>query len=228
MNSPCVRCVHQAKEQSVPDGPVPRSAKQRRSGAKANVDHTERRVIAIGGSAGAIGAVKALCDALQPDIPAAICIVIHVGARGRNLIAGALGERCPIPVGTAVDGQSLINGRAYVAAADHCGRYDPPRAWTPREPRASSDRSTIEFGRHELWLSRHWRCSNRHAERWRGGARRSQALRRSDRCAKPHRGRGARHDASRHPPGENATLPIGRDPRPGIALPKTSAKRVDA
>jgi two-component system chemotaxis response regulator CheB len=85
--------------------------------AEAEVDRV--RVIAIGGSAGAIGAVRALCDTLPKDIPAAVCIVIHVGARGNNLIADVFGERCAIPVETAVDGRRLEHGRAYVAAADH-------------------------------------------------------------------------------------------------------------
>jgi two-component system chemotaxis response regulator CheB len=77
------------------------------------------RVIAIGGSAGAVGAIRALCDTLPKDIPAAICIVIHVGSRGTNQMAQVFGDRCPIPVETAVDGQKLEVGRAYVAAADH-------------------------------------------------------------------------------------------------------------
>jgi two-component system, chemotaxis family, protein-glutamate methylesterase/glutaminase len=83
------------------------------------VDRTARRVIAIGGSAGAIAAVKTLCDSLPPGIPAAICIVIHVGARGHNLLGHVFQERCAIPIETAVDGQRLEAGRAYVAAADH-------------------------------------------------------------------------------------------------------------
>lgn len=78
-----------------------------------------QRIIAIGGSAGAIGAIRTLCGGLSSEMPAAICIVIHVGARGQNLVASALGGSCPIPVETAVDGQRLENGRAYVAAADH-------------------------------------------------------------------------------------------------------------
>ena len=78
-----------------------------------------QRVIAIGGSAGAIGAIKTLCDSLSPDIPAAVCIVIHVGARGRNLLADLFQKRCPIPIVTAVEGQRLEPGRAYVAAADN-------------------------------------------------------------------------------------------------------------
>ncbi|HSU99829.1 MAG TPA: chemotaxis protein CheB [Roseiarcus sp.] len=77
------------------------------------------RIIAIGGSAGAIGAIRALCDSLPGDIPAPICIVIHVGARGNNQLPQVFGQRCPIPVETAIDGQKLERGRAYVAAADH-------------------------------------------------------------------------------------------------------------
>jgi two-component system chemotaxis response regulator CheB len=77
-----------------------------------------QRIIAIGGSAGAIGAIQTLCGGLSSEIPAAICIVVHVGARGHNLVAAALGGRCPIPVETAVDGQKLEHGRAYVAPAD--------------------------------------------------------------------------------------------------------------
>jgi two-component system, chemotaxis family, protein-glutamate methylesterase/glutaminase len=82
------------------------------------VDRGEGRVIAIGGSAGGIAAIKTLCGTLTPDIPAAICIVIHVGARGHNVLADIFQERCPIPMETAVDGQKLQHGRAYVAAAD--------------------------------------------------------------------------------------------------------------
>ena len=77
------------------------------------------RVIAIGGSAGSIEAIKELCGSLPADIPAAICIVVHVGARGHNLMADIFGAKCAIPVTTASDGQKLAHGRIYVAAADH-------------------------------------------------------------------------------------------------------------
>ena len=77
------------------------------------------RIIAIGGSAGAIGAIKTLCNSLPADIPAAVCIAVHVGARGKNVIADIFDDRCSIPVTTAVDGERLPQGHAYVAAADH-------------------------------------------------------------------------------------------------------------
>jgi two-component system, chemotaxis family, protein-glutamate methylesterase/glutaminase len=77
------------------------------------------RIIAIGGSAGAISAIRTLCGSIPADIPAAICVVIHVGARGNNLLPDIFGPKCPIPVVTAADGQKLEHGRIYVAAADH-------------------------------------------------------------------------------------------------------------
>jgi chemotaxis response regulator CheB len=58
---------------------------QRPSGLEANLKPDQQRIIAIGGSAGAISAIRALCDTLPADIPAAVCIVVHVGARGHNL-----------------------------------------------------------------------------------------------------------------------------------------------
>ena len=46
-------------------------------------------------------------------------VVIHVGAGGRNLLAGILDEICPLPVSTAADDQALEDGHVYVAPADH-------------------------------------------------------------------------------------------------------------
>jgi two-component system chemotaxis response regulator CheB len=82
------------------------------------MNDNELRLIAVGGSAGAIPAIREICRGLTPDIPAAVCIVIHVGARGANLLAGMFGERCPLPFVTAADGQKLEPGHAYVGAAD--------------------------------------------------------------------------------------------------------------
>ena len=102
------------------------------------------RVIAIGGSAGAIGALKTLCGSLSPDIPAAICIVIHVGAHGNNHMADVFRDRCPIPVETAVDGQKLEHGRAYVAAADHHLIVADDTIWLGRGPRENLARPAID------------------------------------------------------------------------------------
>ncbi|HZZ62327.1 MAG TPA: chemotaxis protein CheB [Roseiarcus sp.] len=76
------------------------------------------RVICIGGSLGAIAAVMEFCGTLSRDIPAAICVAIHTGARGPNLLAEIFGKKCPLPFAIAADEQKLEVGRAYVAPRD--------------------------------------------------------------------------------------------------------------
>lgn len=77
------------------------------------------RIIAIGGSLGAVDAVKRLCGAFPPDLAASLAIVIHVGAEGNNFLAGIFQEISVIHVRTAVDGEPLQQGHAYIAPADH-------------------------------------------------------------------------------------------------------------
>lgn len=78
-----------------------------------------RNVIAIGGSLGSVDAMKQLCRGLPRDVAASIAIVIHVGARGNDLLADIFDATSAIPVSTAIDGERFHSGRAYVAPADH-------------------------------------------------------------------------------------------------------------
>ena len=82
------------------------------------MDKSDQRLIAIGGSLGAVRAVSALCAALPRDIPAAVCIVVHVGARGANMLAQIFDDAGSFPIVTASDGQKVESGRGYVAPAD--------------------------------------------------------------------------------------------------------------
>jgi two-component system chemotaxis response regulator CheB len=77
-----------------------------------------RDVIAIGGSLGAVGAMKQLLRELPHDLAAMIFVVIHVGARGKDLLADVLGESAGFTVTTAIDGERVQRGRAYIAPAD--------------------------------------------------------------------------------------------------------------
>ena len=77
-----------------------------------------RDIIAIGGSTGAVDAVKQLCRDLPADLVAKLLIVIHVGAKGNNLLAGIFNAESPIAITTAVDNEVLRPGHAYVAPAD--------------------------------------------------------------------------------------------------------------
>ena len=88
-------------------------------GAYQGMDDNLHRIVAIGGSAGAIGAVKRMCASMPSQLPAAVCIVVHVGSLGDNLLASILNDCCPFPVHTAEEAQKLEAGKAYVAPADH-------------------------------------------------------------------------------------------------------------
>jgi two-component system chemotaxis response regulator CheB len=77
-----------------------------------------RDIIAIGGSSGAVDAVKQLCRDLPADLAATLFVVIHVGTRGNNLLANIFDAQSAISVTTAVDGEVLRPGHAYIAPAD--------------------------------------------------------------------------------------------------------------
>lgn len=80
---------------------------------------SRRDIIAIGGSLGAVDAVKQLCRDLPGDLAATMFAVIHVGAQGNNLLAGIFDAQSALSISTAVDGEVLRGGHAYVAPADH-------------------------------------------------------------------------------------------------------------
>ena len=78
-----------------------------------------RDIIAIGGSWGAVDAIKQLLRELPGDLAATLFIAIHVGARGNDLLAEIFAEQAAITTSTARDGDELQPGHAYVAPADH-------------------------------------------------------------------------------------------------------------
>jgi len=75
-------------------------------------------VIAIGGSLGAVDALRELGGAFPADLDAAIFVVVHIGPHGNNLLADVFGQTSSLPVETAVDGTQVSPGRIYVAPAD--------------------------------------------------------------------------------------------------------------
>jgi two-component system, chemotaxis family, protein-glutamate methylesterase/glutaminase len=77
------------------------------------------RAIAIGGSTGAIAALKQVLGDLPADLPAPVLVVVHVGARGRDLLAESLNQHCSLSVATAMDEEKVEPGCVYVAPADH-------------------------------------------------------------------------------------------------------------
>jgi two-component system chemotaxis response regulator CheB len=79
---------------------------------------TPARVIGIGASAGGVDALIRLVRQLPGDLPAAVCVVLHLPSSGRSLLAPILGRETALDVVEAREGEALAAGRVYVAPND--------------------------------------------------------------------------------------------------------------
>lgn len=77
-----------------------------------------RDIIAIGGSAGSLDALKEIVHELPADLPAAVFAVVHLSPRSRNYLAEILQASTSMPVAQASDGAVVHHGIIYVAPAD--------------------------------------------------------------------------------------------------------------
>jgi two-component system chemotaxis response regulator CheB len=75
------------------------------------------KIVVIGGSAGAIHALKLILPMLPHDFPAAILIVTHIGSH-TSVLPEILGHRSAMPVRHARDGEPIIPGRVLLAPSD--------------------------------------------------------------------------------------------------------------
>jgi two-component system, chemotaxis family, protein-glutamate methylesterase/glutaminase len=75
------------------------------------------KIVLIGGSAGAIKALKLILPMLPQDFPAAVLIVTHIGSQ-KSIVPEILGRCCAMPVRHATDGEPIIPGRVLIAPPD--------------------------------------------------------------------------------------------------------------
>ncbi|MFL5295829.1 MAG: chemotaxis protein CheB [Phenylobacterium sp.] len=78
----------------------------------------KRDIFVIGGSAGSGGALKELVSGLPKDFPGSLFITTHLPSDHRSYLPELLSAASKIPVTSAIDGQPVEPGHAYVAAAD--------------------------------------------------------------------------------------------------------------
>jgi two-component system chemotaxis response regulator CheB len=101
-------------------------------------------VIAIGASAGGIEALHRLMRELPEDLAAAICLVLHIPASSRSLLAEIINRQTPLPVASAVDGATLRAGHVYVAPPDCHLRVAGGRVRLDRGPKENGVRPAID------------------------------------------------------------------------------------
>jgi two-component system chemotaxis response regulator CheB len=75
------------------------------------------RIVVIGGSFGALSALKVVLASLPADFPAAILIVTHIGAHS-SMLPEILGRHSALPVRHAIDGEPILPGRVLLAPSD--------------------------------------------------------------------------------------------------------------
>jgi two-component system chemotaxis response regulator CheB len=83
------------------------------------VEALPRRVIGIAASAGGVETLRTLVAGLPADLDAAICVVLHIPATGRSLLAPILDRDSPLRTVLAEHGEPLRRGTIFVAPADH-------------------------------------------------------------------------------------------------------------
>jgi two-component system chemotaxis response regulator CheB len=77
-----------------------------------------RDIIVIGASAGGVQALSTLVADLDPNLPAAVFIVLHLSANVPSLLPNILAREAKLEVAHAVDGEPVKSGRVYVAPPD--------------------------------------------------------------------------------------------------------------
>lgn len=72
-------------------------------------------ILAIGASAGGVGALRTIAAGLPADLPAALLITLHVTPHVPSVLPDLLNRAGPIPAHHADDGERLRKGHIYVA-----------------------------------------------------------------------------------------------------------------
>lgn len=112
-----------------------------------------RDTIVIGASAGGVQALSTLVGGLAANLPAAVFIVLHIGADSPSLLPGILGRESPLPVEHPKSGERIRHGRIYVAPPDHHLLIEKQQVKLVHGPKENLHRPSIDtlFRSAALW-----------------------------------------------------------------------------
>jgi two-component system chemotaxis response regulator CheB len=100
-------------------------------------------IVAIGASLGGIGALREVVCGLPVSFPAAILVVVHIGA-SPSILPSILNESRRLPVSHATHGERIRPGHIYIAPPDHHLTVKDGRLMLSRGPRENWTRPAID------------------------------------------------------------------------------------
>lgn len=89
------------------------------AGSAATEREPRRQLVVIGASAGGVEALKDVVAGLPADLPAAVCVVLHIAPSSPSALAHILRRAGRLPCLPAEDGAPLRQGMIVVAPPDH-------------------------------------------------------------------------------------------------------------
>ncbi len=102
-----------------------------------------RDIVVIGASAGGVPALLKLASSLRADFPAAIFIVLHVGAH-QSLLPNLIASHGLNPAMHAIDGQLIRSGQIYIAPPDRHMLIEPHQVRLSRGAKEHHSRPAID------------------------------------------------------------------------------------
>lgn len=102
---------------AAPPAAAPPTAEARRAAAER--DGPARRLVVVGTSAGGPAALQRLLPALDPDLEAAVVVVVHVGSEGPDLLPAILGRSSALPVVLATERHPIASGLVHFAPSGY-------------------------------------------------------------------------------------------------------------
>jgi two-component system chemotaxis response regulator CheB len=100
--------------------------------------------VVIGASAGGVEALKQVVAGLPADLPAAVCIVLHIAPTSTSALADILARAGDLPCRPALDGELLRRGHILVAPPDRHLAIEYGRVRLTVGPRENGHRPSVD------------------------------------------------------------------------------------
>ncbi len=101
-------------------------------------------LVVMGASAGGVVTLQRIVAGLPPDLPAAVCIVLHLAPSSPSALARILDLAGPLPCRPAADGDALRPGEILVAPPDRHLVIEDEHVRLTTEPQEHGHRPSVD------------------------------------------------------------------------------------